>query len=297
MLRLTRIPAILVMLVTLVAGGTAAAQADLTGERALTDQNPLFRRYFMRVPQVIHIKLGEKGDAFTCTRHSDGSLRLTPGLTGEAFLTLTPSETDLQLVVAAAKDGRFDLSEKLAVGAAFLNFSEKPFQPPAVAEVPAPDASYLSSYEQQLVKVSSMSKRMRWLFNKVMTASNQLAKLYYGVQIRVLTALSERSQSKVLEQVSSEVADDIACGRVEIGAKSLLEQLAGVVVVHVLGRSEDAGAYQTILKGLLKRLQVQAMTLRAQQPGRGASGSDREQAHKVRLETVQKLIELIQNNG
>ncbi|MBI4872523.1 MAG: hypothetical protein HY814_13265 [Candidatus Riflebacteria bacterium] len=273
--------------------GWALADTTVAPQELLTTQNPLMKRYFMLVPQVVHVVVGEPQKEFTLTRTSDGALHLNPGLEGSPFLTLKPAAGDIQTLTTAVADGWLSMPEKLEVAASFAAFGEKPFQPPPVSEVACPEADYLASFEARLLKVSSMAKRLRWLFNKTMTAPNQIVKLFYGLQIRVWTAISERTSSKLLQQVADEVRDDVERGQVEVARKSLLDQLVSVLAMHLMAKSEDTPAYNAILKGLLKHLQSVATVHAAE----GRRTGNPQEALKVRLDAVRKLIELVQNNG
>ncbi|MBI3891864.1 MAG: hypothetical protein HY303_10090 [Candidatus Wallbacteria bacterium] len=184
MIQATQIRRAALVVGLLVAATTAAVLAD-GGQifaEALVVQNPLIARFFMKVPPVVHLTLTDKPDQFTVNRMSSGRLQQTAGLYGDPFLMIHPSADQLAKVYEMVKDGKVDFAEKLALADLYVQFNEKPFQPPKTPDVAAPDGHNLTGFECRLLKVSAYSKKLRFLFNKTMTATNQFWKLFWGAR-------------------------------------------------------------------------------------------------------------------
>ncbi len=262
---------------------------------ALTSQNPLLQRYFMKVPQLVHVTFDGRDEQFTVTRLKNGSLRQVSGLYGEPFLMLNPTAESLGQVYDIVKDGTVTFEEKLALVDIYPEFAEKPFQPPKTEEVKAPKARYLTSYEKLLMRLSSISKRMRWLFFKATTSKKKFWQLYYGAQIKILTPISGMISKKAAAKVAEEATGDIDRGQVAITPGGLIDQLAGVVAAHVIMKDEDMGAFAPVLKRLKQRIQGDALALKAgisAAPPSGGNEEDHQAAMQKRLEAVEKLLEL-----
>lgn len=296
----TKPTARIVILAVALTTGNAALAADGGAQvfaEALVSQNPLATRYFMKVPQVVHLTLTDRPEQFTVKRLPSGNLSQSAGLYGEPYLMIHPSAEELGKVYEAVKDGKVTLEEKLQLAELYVAFNEKPFQPPAGAEVATPDAGYLTKMEQRLLKVAAYSKKLRFLFNKTMTAPNQFWKIFWGAQIKIVTPLSERHSTGITNDLLEELTGDIDRGQVAIKPGSLFDQLAGAVAIHLMMRDEDTQSYLPVLKGIVQKLQGESGAQALDGPPAGGNPDDHAAALKARLDVAKKLLDLVQNLG
>jgi hypothetical protein len=267
-------------------GEPTTGSTDVGAAAAFGPGNPLALRYRSRFPPVVHV-LASDGSATYTAMVKDGRIQMVTGLVARPFVTY--NATQAQIEQAAALAGNPTAENKLELVRLFIACAEKPVvAPPPGTYLPQPS---LLPVEKHLMALSAFSRKIRWLFNKVEKAPNQIVKIFWGLQIKLLTLYIEKFTDRLVNDIWEEVDGELDRGQEAIVPGRKLDLMLNVAAVHVMYRDDDMTCYGTLVGKIKKRLIAEQQSLPDYPPGQAEA---RRKAIEKRLAIVTPLSDLIE---
>jgi hypothetical protein len=268
-----------------VTGETTAAGP----EGALGPKNPITLRYRCRFPPVVHVVVSDDEAKKWTLFVREGVIRSANGLQLDPFVTL--SCTKEQLAKANGLIAAMTVENKLAIIELMNSMVEKPVTPPTTGEyLPVPR---LLPMEKKLLKIGNLSKKVRWLFHQVEISTAQYQKIFWGLQIKVLTMYINYYTANLIDALWDSIDGDLDRCQEAIYPGNDFDLLLNVVGMHLMYKDDDVGAFGTLLKTTRQRLQAEQGSLSDYPP---ATAAQRGKAIKARLDVLVKLIELVEGS-
>jgi len=251
-------------------------------------KNPLALRYPSKFPPVVQVKQSD-GAQGTWTAFADhGSIKMVKGLFFQPFITFTV--TGDQISQAAAAGGGTSPQNKIDLVTLFSTNSEKPLQPPAGgATLKQPKVSPL---EKKLLLLGRLSARSRWLFHKADGAANQVEKVFWGLQIKILSLYVDKVNEGLLNSIWDEIDGDLIRGAAEIRPGHKFDTYLGGVGVFLMYHDDDLSAFRPLCKGIDQRLKAEMNDLGDYPPD---VADARKAAIQKRIDANGALLSLIDN--
>jgi hypothetical protein len=264
---------------------TPPAEAETGPVTIFGPKNLLAQRYRSHFPPVVHVQNPEgEGDGKWTAYVSDGQIKMVKGLHGKAFVTYTVTQADID--TAASLGGSLTAENKLKLVKHFRGVSEKPFEAVTGIWLKQPK---LLPFENRLLKISQLGKKMRWLYNKVETAPNEAVKIFWGAQIKIISLYVNHLVDKALNELWEEVDGELDRGQVAIVPGRTFDLTLNVAGVHVMYRDDDLTAFGPLLGRIKKRLTAEMLSIGDQPP---AQQELRKQAIQKRLDLISEMIDL-----
>jgi hypothetical protein len=258
-------------------------------EGALGPKNPITLRYRCRFPPVVHVAVSDDESKKWTLFVRDGVIRVATGHQLQQYVTL--SCTKEQLAQANSLVAAMTVENKLAIVTLMNSMVEKPIGPPPNGEyLPMPR---LLPMERRLIKIGNLSKKVRWLFHQVEISSQQYQKIFWGLQIKVMTIYINYYTQNLLSDLWDSIDGDLDRGQEAILPGQDFDLLLNVVGMYLMYKDDDLGAFGTLVKSIRQRLQAEQQSLPDYPPPTAAL---RGKAIQKRLDVVQKLAELIEGS-
>lgn len=252
-------------------------------------RNLLAQRYRSRFPPVVHVQHpdGEGGGKWTA--YAEGtSIKMIKGHLGKPFITFKVNQEAIEK--ASALGASMTPENKIELVRLFSLNSEKPFGP-------APAGTWLKQprllpIEKRMMQIGRTSARIRWLFNKVELAPNQAVKIFWGLQIKILTLWSNRFTEHLLNDIWEEIDGELDRGQIAIVPGRNFDLFCNVVGMHVMYHDDDLTSYSPISNMIEKRLKAELLSLDQYPP---PQAEIRKAAIEKRLAILTALEELLAN--
>lgn len=250
-------------------------------------KNLLAQRYRSKFPPVVHVQNPDgEGDGKWTAYTENGTIKMIKGHLGKPFLTF--KVTNEQIEQANQLGGSLTAANKVELIKLFSTSSEKPFgAAPAGTWLKQPK---LLPIEKRLMQVGKTSSRIRWLFNKIEVNPGQ--KIFWGIQIKILTLYSDHHRAALLEDIWEEIDGELDRGQVEIVPGRNFDLFCNVVGMHLMFHDDDLTSYGPLADMIDKRLKAELLGLDQYSPPQGAI---RKAAIEKRLAILDALRELLSN--
>lgn len=250
-------------------------------------KNLLAQRYRSHFPPIIHVVQSDGDGQWTAYTESN-QIRMIAGLVGTPLVTYKPSKEEIEK--AAQLGASLTIDNKIELAKLFISIAEKTIgELPPMQWLPQPR---LTPIEKRLLDLSGLVKKVRGLFHKVEISHTQAEKVFWGLQIRVLTLYIDNFTGRLMHDIWEEIDGDLDRGQVAILPGHKLDLLANVILVHAMYRDEDTAAFGRLVENIKKRLLGEQSSLGDYPPGQQLL---RKPAIERRLQVIEGLVEVLQN--
>ena len=252
-------------------------------------KNLLAQRYRSKFPPVVHVKNPDGSGDGAWTAYAEGNaIKMIKGLHGKPFITITVDQAAIDK--AAQLGASMTPENKVELVKLFSTSSEKPFGP-------APEGTFLKQtpllpIEKKLMQIGRTSARIRYLFHKADGATNQAVKLFWGLQIKVLTIYSNKFTECLLNEIWDEIDGELDRGQAAIVPGRKFDLFCNVVGIHLMFHDDDLTSYGPLAGMIEKRLKAEMGSLDQYPP---PQAERRKAAIEKRLAILAALQELIAN--
>lgn len=252
-------------------------------------KNLLAQRYCSKFPPVVHVQNPDGEGDGKWTAYTEGrAIKMIKGHLGKPFLIFKVNQETIEKANSLA--GSMTPENKAELIRLFSLSSEKPFGPaPAGTFLPQPK---LLPIEKRLMQIGALSKRIRWLFNKVEVAPNEAVKIFWGVQIKLLTIYINKFTENLLNDIWEEVDGELDRGQIAIVPGRNFDLFCNVVGMHLMYHDDDLTSYGPLAGMIEKRLKAEIANIDQYPP---PVGEVRKQAAQKRLDILTVLQELLSN--